>query len=104
MAPTIASQLTMSVIGLASKAFTRFATKRYEVRGAPILLEALKEPGPAAPSGSAWPVVGSPSRKGKEKAVDGLHPDAEDGGVPIRRGIVTGMSVGMLRGQSLTMA
>lgn len=72
----------MSAIGLVSKAFTRFATKGYDVRGLPILLDALKEPGQASSSAE-------PSRKGKERAV-GLNEYPEVDGTPIRRGIVTG--------------
>ncbi len=80
MAPTIASQLTMSVIGLASKAFTRFATKRYEVRGAPILLEALERAGTSGVERFGLACGRYSLAQGQREAVDGLHPDAEEVG------------------------
>lgn len=71
MAPTFASALTLSAVALGSRAFTRLGTKRFDVQGLPILLDALKEPG---------------SRKGKERERIVLGENGEE----MRRGIVTG--------------
>jgi hypothetical protein len=71
MAPTFASALTLSAVALGSRAFTRLGTKRFDVQGLPILLDALKEPA---------------SRKGKERERIVLGENGEE----IRRGIVTG--------------
>ena len=76
MGRTLSSALTLSTIGLGSKALVKFLTKRFEVRGLPILLDALKEPD----LDLSW-------RKGKQRAVEGM--DGES--LPKRRGIVTGM-------------
>lgn len=71
MAPTFASALTLSAVALGSRAFTRLGTKRFDVQGLPILLDALKEPA---------------SRKGKERERIVLGENGEE----MRRGIVTG--------------
>ncbi|RSH91981.1 hypothetical protein EHS25_009352 [Saitozyma podzolica] len=70
MAPTFASALTLSAVALGCRAFTRLGTKRFDVQGLPILLDALKEPA---------------SRKGKERERIVLGENGEE----IRRGIVT---------------
>ncbi|WWD01391.1 hypothetical protein V866_008335 [Kwoniella sp. B9012] len=70
---TFASALTLSTIALASKTFLRLTTKKYEVNGLPILLDALRIPHDG---------------KGKGKAVEGLEKDGDTSQLS-RRGIVT---------------
>lgn len=74
MPKTLSSALTLSTIGLGSKAVVKLLTKKFDVRGLPILLDALKEPD----LDLSW-------RKGKQRAVDG--PPKR------RRGVVTGGSI-----------
>ncbi|GFZ46115.1 hypothetical protein JCM24511_04361 [Saitozyma sp. JCM 24511] len=74
MAPTFASALTLSAVALGSRAFTRLGTKRFDVQGLPILLDALKEPA---------------SRKGKERERIVLGENGEE----MRRGIVTASDI-----------
>lgn len=69
MGRTLASALTLSTIGLGSKALVKFLAKKFDVRGLPILLDALKEPD----LGLSW-------QKGKAKEE------------PCRRGVVTSKS------------
>ena len=69
MAPTFGSALAISVIGYIVKGFSKVGTKKFEVRGLPTLLEALRE--------------NEQDVKGKGKEVD---PSEK----PKRRGIVTG--------------
>jgi hypothetical protein len=72
MGKTLSSALTLSSIGLGSKLVVKWLAKRFDVRGLPILLQALKEPDLEL----SW-------RKGKER---------EDGPPMKRRGIVTSES------------
>ncbi|WWC61124.1 uncharacterized protein I303_103703 [Kwoniella dejecticola CBS 10117] len=70
---TFASALTLSTIALASRAYLRLTTKKYEVNGLPILLDALR----IAHDG-----------KGKGKAIEGLEIEGDTSQLS-RRGIVT---------------
>ncbi|WWC69460.1 uncharacterized protein I206_103400 [Kwoniella pini CBS 10737] len=70
---TFASALTLSTIALASRAYLRLTTKKYEVNGLPILLDALRIPHDG---------------KGKGKAIEGLEIDGDTSQLS-RRGIVT---------------
>ncbi|WVW83088.1 hypothetical protein I302_105106 [Kwoniella bestiolae CBS 10118] len=70
---TFASALTLSTIALASRTFLRLTTKKYEVNGLPILLDALRIPH---------------DEKGKGKAIEGLERDGDSSQLS-RRGIVT---------------
>jgi monolysocardiolipin acyltransferase len=82
MSPTLPSALTLSLLGLSTKAFLRLACKDFEVRGLDRLVGALREPGEEV---KRW--------KGKEKEVctpselDGVLERFPNGK---RRGIVTG--------------
>ncbi|AFR93323.2 monolysocardiolipin acyltransferase [Cryptococcus neoformans C23] len=69
--PSLASALTLSTIGLASRSFLRLTTKEFKVEGLPILLDALN-----IPHGEKG--------KGKIKADDGSDPSLKP-----RRGILT---------------
>ena len=77
MGRTWGSALTLSSIGLGSKAVIKFLAKKLDVRGLPILLNALKEPDLEL----SW-------RKGKEKASKDEEPEKPRR----RRGIVTSES------------
>lgn len=81
MGRTLGSALTLSTIGLGSKAVIKLLAKRFNVRGLPTLLKALKEPDLEL----SW-------RKGKEKA--GQDAEAEKPRQRRRRGIVTSQSIG----------
>ncbi|WRT67139.1 uncharacterized protein IL334_004105 [Kwoniella shivajii] len=70
---SFASALTLSTIALASRTFLRLTTKKYDINGLPILLDALKIPHDG---------------KGKGKAIEGLDKDG-DSSQGSRRGIVT---------------
>lgn len=72
MGRTLGSALTLSTIGLGSKLAVKWLAKRFDVRGLPTLLNALKEPDREV------------SRKGKEKE-ESERPRTK------RRGIVTSM-------------
>lgn len=74
MAPTLASSLVISSLGLVSKAFLRAGCKDLKVEGLETLLAALKET----------------DRKGKGKALNQDAAGLEDDGLEGRRGIVTG--------------
>jgi hypothetical protein len=74
MGRTLGSALTLSTIGLGSKFVVKWLANRFDVRGLPTLLDALKEPD----LDLSW-------RKGKGKVVD----NAEQEQRPKRRGIVT---------------
>jgi len=74
MGRTLGSALTLSTIGLGSKALIKFLARRFDVRGLPILLNALKEPDLEL----SW-------RKGKEKATESDELERPKR----RRGIVT---------------
>jgi hypothetical protein len=74
MGRTLGSALTLSTIGLGSKLVVKWLANRFDVRGLPTLLGALKEPD----LDLSW-------RKGKGKVID----NAEQEQRPKRRGIVT---------------
>lgn len=71
------SALTLSSIGFGSKLVVKWLAKRFDVRGLPTLLSALKEPDLEL----EW-------KKGKGKVVD----NATQEPMKKRRGIVTSMS------------
>jgi hypothetical protein len=84
---SLASALTLSVLGLAGRAFLRYSTKSVTVKGLPVLLNALQIPE------EKWD---HPKGKGKAKSVgDDGGVENEKGGqgqMPPRRGIVTSES------------
>jgi len=82
MGRTLGSALTLSTIGLGSKLVVKWLAKKFDVRGLPILLNALKEPDLEL----SW-------KKGKGKLVDNVQEKPK----LKRRGIVTGecMNVGV---------
>ena len=77
MGKTLSSALILSTIGLGSKAVIKLLARRFDVRGLPTLLNALREPDLEL----SW-------RKGKEKA----SKDDESEKPRRRRGIVTSKS------------
>jgi len=82
MGRTLGSALTLSTIGLGSKLVVKWLAKKFDVRGLPILLNALKEPDLEL----SW-------KKGKGKLVDNVQEKPK----LKRRGIVTSecMDVGV---------
>lgn len=74
MGRTLGSALTLSTIGLGSKLVVKWLAKKFDVRGLPILLNALKEPDLEL----SW-------KKGKGKLVDNVQEKPK----LKRRGIVT---------------
>ena len=74
MGRTLGSALTLSTIGLGSKLVVNWLAKKFDVRGLPILLNALKEPDLQL----SW-------KKGKGKLVDNVQEKPRSK----RRGIVT---------------
>lgn len=74
MGRTLGSALTLSSIGLGSKLVVKWLARKFDVRGLPILLNALKEPDLQL----SW-------KKGKGKLVDNVQEKPE----LKRRGIVT---------------
>jgi hypothetical protein len=74
MGRTLGSALTLSTIGLGSKLVVKWLAKKFDVRGLPILLNALKEPDLEL----SW-------KKGKGKLVDNV----QEKPALKRRGIVT---------------
>lgn len=78
MGRTLGSALTLSTIGLGSKALVKLLARKFDVRGLPILLDALKEPDLEL----SW-------RKGKQRE---LETGQQESPPKTRRGIVTCMS------------
>ena len=74
MGRTLGSALTLSTIGLGSKLVVNWLAKKFDVRGLPTLLNALKEPDLQL----SW-------KKGKGKLVDNVQEKPRSK----RRGIVT---------------
>nr|ODN95147.1 monolysocardiolipin acyltransferase [Cryptococcus depauperatus CBS 7855] len=74
MLASLASALTLSTIGLASRTFLKLTTKQFKVEGLPILLDALKIPH---------------NDKGKRKALGLRDQEGDDPTLRPRRGIVT---------------
>ena len=74
MGRTLGSALTLSTIGLGSKLVVKWLAKKFDVRGLPILLRALKEPDLEL----SW-------KRGKGKLVDNVQAKPK----LKRRGIVT---------------
>lgn len=74
MGRTLGSALTLSTIGLGSKLVVKWLAKKFDVRGLPILLNALKQPDLQL----SW-------KKGKGKLVDNVQEKPRSK----RRGIVT---------------
>ena len=84
MAPTVVSALTISTIGLVFKAVIRTTSRSFDVRGLPILLDALRG---GADVGAQ---LGKDGDGGREKEVSG-DPEKMIVGRPVRRrGVVTG--------------
>ena len=84
MAPTLGSALTLSIAAYMFKSIVGLGTKGLNVKGLPILLNALRE----------HPVE---SRKGKEKAVESDKENSFDDLEMLRgrRGIVSGASASL---------
>jgi hypothetical protein len=78
MGRTLSSALILSTIGLGSKLVTKWLAKRFDVRGLPTLLNALKEPDLEL----EW-------KKGKGVVVDNVTKEPRRK----RRGIVTSRSI-----------
>lgn len=77
----LGSALTLSTIAYAFKGLSKTLPERFDVRGLPILLEALKEP----EAQLAFQASDRPGWKGKEREV----PVDLEQGKRIRRGVVT---------------